>query len=207
VEYRELETPLAIRDVVSKLMPLLQAKYSPFNRNNTVNNGYLYGVSPRAGRFLLDQINADQLGVAIDVVEAGLEKSVENTTERKALVDSRLGQGQFRDALMRIWSRQCAVTGLDLPSVLRASHIKPWRDSDNRERLDPYNGLLLSPSYDAAFDAGLITFQSDGRVIFSQELSPARASILGISPHSRIGDLHQRHLQYLDFHRQNVFLG
>ena len=55
---------------------------------------------------------------------------------------------------MRLWGGRCAVTGLDLPLLLRASHIKPWRDSDNRERLDPYNGLLLSPSYDAAFDWG-----------------------------------------------------
>jgi HNH endonuclease len=65
--------------------------------------------------------------------------------ESKALVESRLGQGRFRQDLLSLWSRQCAVTGLGVAELLRASHIKPWRSSDNVERLDQYNGVLLAP--------------------------------------------------------------
>jgi hypothetical protein len=80
---------------------------------------------------------------------------------------------------MRYWGGQCAVTGLDIPVLPRASHIKPWRDSNNRERLDPYNGLLLSPSYDAAFDAGLIAFADDGAVVLTGQLTLSQIDRLG----------------------------
>ena len=59
--------------------------------------------------------------------------------------------GRFRDDLVASFGGRCCLSGLDVTELLRASHIKPWRDSNNIERLDPYNGLLLSPAYDAAF--------------------------------------------------------
>jgi putative restriction endonuclease len=105
---------------------------------------------------------------------------------------------------MSLWGGRCAVTGLDLPVLLRASHIKPWRDSDNRERLDPYNGLL-SPAYDAAFDTGLMTFDGDGSVIISAELTPSRVERLGMDPVARIDGLHENHKAYLAYHRESVF--
>jgi predicted restriction endonuclease len=105
-----------------------------------------------------------------------------------------------------MWGERCAVTGLDIPALLRASHIKPWKDSDNRVRLDPYNGLLLSPSYDAAFDSGLISFADDGAVIVSAELTLPRIKRLGIDSAARIVGLHDGHRGYLDYHRRDVFV-
>jgi hypothetical protein len=81
-------------------------------------------------------------------------------TER--LIDARLGQGGFREALLEIWNGQCAVTGCKIKAVLRASHIKPWRHSSHHERLDPSNGILLAASLDALFDNYLVTFMEDG---------------------------------------------
>lgn len=107
------------------------------------------------------------------------------STERMALIAARLGQGRFRDQLMRVWDGRCAVTGIDVPSLLRAAHIKPWCLSDDEERLDAHNGLLLVANLDAAFDARLISFDGSGLMLFSAALGPEPRAMLGIprEPH------------------------
>ena len=84
-------------------------------------------------------------------------------TSRKAMIDARLGQGRFRADLIERWNGACAVTRCRLRDILKASHIKPWKISNNRERLDPSNGLLLIANIDALFDSGLVTFDNNGR--------------------------------------------
>lgn len=101
-------------------------------------------------------------------------------TQRKALIDARMGQGKFRAALMREFGKSCAVSGLDVPQALRASHIVSWRKSTDLERLDPKNGLLLSANLDALFDQYLITFDSQGRLIASPVLSDQQREHLGL---------------------------
>jgi putative restriction endonuclease len=71
---------------------------------------------------------------------------------------------------MSIWKGRCAVTGTNVAALLRASHIKPWRVSDNGERLDPENGLLLVANLDAAFDARLVSFRDEGTILSSPNL-------------------------------------
>jgi hypothetical protein len=66
-------------------------------------------------------------------------------TERQSVILSRVGQGKFRDQLIAYW-KKCAVTEAACIPLLKASHIKPWRNASNEERLDPFNGLLLSPN-------------------------------------------------------------
>jgi len=85
-----------------------------------------------------------------------IESHSDDETERWSQVRTRIGQGEFRKKLITYWNG-CAVTDCKLIKILRASHIKPWRFSTNAERLDEYNGLLLLPSIDSLFDAGLIT--------------------------------------------------
>ena len=156
--YRDLPTPLPIADIRDQLIPLLPDRYSPLNRSGTGNEGYLFRLPPRAGRLLLDTAERDQENGSL--IADGLSASA--PTERDALIRSRIGQGRFRYDLLEMWEGRCCITGLDIDALLRASHIKPWRDSNNAERLDPYNGLLLSPGYDAAFDKGLITLRLMG---------------------------------------------
>jgi putative restriction endonuclease len=100
---------------------------------------------------------------------AGEYKTLDKT-EQEQIVVSRLGQGNFRRNVIRLWG-SCSVTGLQSVTLLRASHIKPWKDSNNQERLNPFNGLLLIPDYDFLFDRGYITFKNNGGVIISQKLS------------------------------------
>lgn len=121
-------------------------------------------------------------------------------TERDAVRKSRIGQGRFRNELIQYWEG-CAVTGITVRSVLRASHIKPWRDSDNQERLDRYNGLLLAPNLDALFDAGLISFTDAGRIVLSSKLSNNERSLLGVDDNLALRMVEEPHWKYLHFHR------
>jgi hypothetical protein len=92
------------------------------------------------------------------------------TTERKGLVTSRVGQGYFRNQLIEKFGRKCAVTESEIQSILIASHIVPWSESNDEEKLDVNNGILLSPLYDALFDRSLISFEDDGTILLSHEL-------------------------------------
>lgn len=125
-------------------------------------------------------------------------------TEKQQLVKARIGQGAFRDSLIAHW-RKCCVTGCDYVPVLRASHIKPWRDSSNEERLDKFNGLLLSPNLDALFDKGLISFTNSGEVLISQLLSVSTRQALGCCSDAKVA-LKSEHAKYMAWHRENVFI-
>ena len=125
----------------------------------------------------------------------------EQETERRAVIAARRGQGKFRRDLEAHWN-SCAVTDLQNLALLRASHIQPWRSSSNVERIDPYNGLLLSANLDAAFDRGLVSFADDGRLLTNRSrLSDADGKALGLSPGYRLRWIDPRHLPYLAKHR------
>lgn len=125
-------------------------------------------------------------------------------TARESIIQSRVGQGQFRTGLLRYWGK-CAVTNCQAIEILRASHIKPWRESSNTERLDVYNGLLLIPNLDTAFDGGFITFADDGKIMISDSLGEKDRIKLGINPDMVISGITKKHFKYLKYHRENVF--
>jgi hypothetical protein len=124
-------------------------------------------------------------------------------TERRALIKSRIGQGNFRKDLIRLWG-SCSLTGLRNISLLKASHIKPWRNSTNVERLDPYNGLLLTPNHDLLFDWGLIAFRDDGRIIISKRLSPNDRYAFQTDQDQMLRKTYPENRPYLEYHRDNV---
>lgn len=125
-------------------------------------------------------------------------------TEREALRKSRVGQGQYRDDLISLRHR-CYITGLALPEFLRASHLKPWRDSNNQERLDPHNGLLLVPNYDHLLDKGYISFSDDGRLLISPSLPAKVARCFAIPSTFQGTDIGPRTRAYLTYHREHLF--
>lgn len=132
--------------------------------------------------------------------------SLPRSTEVERLVVQRVGQNLFRSALLDYWQGQCCVTGLDVPELLRASHIKPWAscDSDD-ERLDVFNGLLLAPHVDALFDGGWISFADDGRVLVSDALRGETQARLSVSAQWCAKPLRAEHCCYLAFHRLHQF--
>lgn len=127
-------------------------------------------------------------------------------TEAERLVVQRVGQDLFRQGLLDYWEGRCAITGLAVPDLLRASHIKSWSDCEtDAERLDVFNGLLLAPHLDAAFDQGLITVADDGQVVVSASLDHAARQILGLCEATLPRVPVNRHRPYLAWHRQRVF--
>jgi hypothetical protein len=92
-----------------------------------------------------------------------------DATVKQALIDARRGQGKFRAEVKERWGRACAVTGCRQNEVLRASHIKAWRASTDKERLNPANGLLLSANLDALFDRERFGIPANLRLPLSDE--------------------------------------
>lgn len=130
--------------------------------------------------------------------------TTETETEALALRDSRLGQDRFRASVIDYWGA-CAVTGCAALELLSASHIKPWKDATDAERLDPFNGILLNPNLHAAFDVGLISFRDDGCILLSSLADHSALDALCIHPRLRIDRLSAEHMKYLEYHRSHVF--
>jgi 5-methylcytosine-specific restriction protein A len=127
-----------------------------------------------------------------------------NETERQGLVTSRVGQGAYRKSILYRWKFRCAVTGFQKNEILIASHILPWREATNEERLDVNNGILLSPTYDALFDRHLISFEDSGKIILSEALRKTNYSELGITGRELIKELSDENRPYLMRHRNSL---
>jgi len=134
-------------------------------------------------------------------------------TEVETSMIVRRGQDFFRRAVLASYDCQCCITGNPVPELLNASHIKPWRDFP-KERLNPANGLCLAKTYDAAFDAGLISFDRENRLVISKyiedylpseaierEFMACRGKLL------RLPEKFQPEPEFLDWHREAVFRG
>jgi putative restriction endonuclease len=133
-------------------------------------------------------------------------RSLPRTTEAERLVVQRVGQDVFRAGLLEFWEGRCAITGLAVPELLRASHIKPWAACDtDAERLDVYNGLLLAPNLDAAFDQGFLTVTDDGAVLISTALDASARKQLGLNATPPMRVAIGPHRTYLKWHRSRVF--
>lgn len=136
-----------------------------------------------------------------DIAKAAGQLALVEETTRTALIEARLGQGKYRRNLIEVWGR-CSVTRCAHVVLLRASHIKPWRESSSAERLDKFNGLLLVPNLDAAFDQGSISFTDTGEILISPSLSDESRSCLGIKKELRLVTVYPENQPFLAFHRK-----
>lgn len=139
-----------------------------------------------------------------DSIEAQIRNNANLTeTEKYQLVMARRGQGRFRLAVANIEPR-CRITGLADMQHLRASHIKPWRVATNSERVDGYNGLMLTPHIDHLFDQGYISFTDEGEVLLSGRLDQEAAQVFGIYNGLSAGSFTDKQKVYLAYHRDNI---
>lgn len=116
-------------------------------------------------KLLEDKIGASTTKQVIDLIIKE-EKIGENKISE---VKIRTNQDYFRTIVLSNYSNGCALTGINIPELLIASHIKPW-SKDEKNRLNPSNGICLSATIDKAFDKGLITISKDFKVVFSPHL-------------------------------------
>ena len=131
------------------------------------------------------------------------EVKSEPVTIRRALVESRVGQGPYRARMLCWWGGKCAVTGCEDVDLLIASHALPWSKSTNTQRLDNFNGLPLTPNLDKLFDRGLIGFSNNGSILISKSVNPKILKSLGISRDMKLRKSDKRLMYYLALHRKN----
>ncbi len=143
-----------------------------------------------------------QIDVNADIRQVMSDRKLTDT-EKAIMVKTRMGQGHFRSQLVQMWGG-CAVTGYRNTSMLLASHIKPWRDSNNQERLDKFNGILLLANLDKAFDLGFISFKDDGQVLISDYLEAPE--VIGLREDMSFHVMRE-HKPYLAYHRDELFKG
>lgn len=136
--------------------------------------------------------------------------------DKISLTKQRKGQDYFRRMILANYGGRCALTGIDIPQLLLASHIIPWADkSHKKDRLNPCNGICLSALYDKAFDQGLITISPDDyRVVLSSVLRENETKeyfekhfgiIVGKKLMMPSEYLPNR--EFLAYHRDKVFVG
>ena len=232
VAWKRLHHLVRPKDFIGKLASYLPGKYSPLNPDgNGLQSVYLAEIGSEMAETLLGLIGSEagvvleqlgRAGVTNDVFQKGLEiketleaqevkdilqKPGLDVTEREAIVKSRRGQGLYRQNLLAV-EKECRITHVDNPVYLIASHIKPWRHSDNSERLDGENGLLLAPNMDLLFDRGMISFQDNGDIIVSPVADTLNLPRLGL-PVERlinVGGFSSGQRDYLEFHRSRILL-
>lgn len=228
VQFYSLERPFKPADHMDVLRSLLPDHYSPLRSNGFgLQNIYLTLLAPPFAEALFELAGSAMRDVAMgqllngDVPSppaAGLAQWEEHQlqevmvapglseTVREAVVLARRGQGIFKRRVMEI-ELACRITGVTQPQHLRASHCKPWRDSNNDERLDAENGLLLTPSIDHLFDRGFIGFEDNGNLLVSPVADEDALRRMGVaSTKQNVGSFSSGQKAYLAFHRENVFL-
>lgn len=186
---------------IARSLPELQSSGLTFQATDEASLGRLLR---RAAELAMSLPNQAAEHYAAEI--AKLDANPPSTTEVLALVKQRRGQDLFRAALMDYWGGACAVTGIALPELLRASHAKPWAKCDtDQERLNVFNGFLLSAHLDALFDQGLMTFDDQGNAMFSARLDAETRSKLSLGSEHKLRWLTAQHTPFLSWHRQHVF--
>jgi hypothetical protein len=220
-DFAELDNQIRPKDHIDKIRDLLPSKYSPLQRNgNGIQSVYLANVPTEMATILIQLIGSEaskRIDYLVDV-ENILERPsddldsqiVERTdigaVEQIRLLRSRRGQGVFKRNVM-LHEKGCRVTNVTDIRHLRASHIKPWSVSDDREKLSGSNGLLLSPHIDHLFDEGWISFGDKEDILVSKKITPGLTAAWAIDVDHKIGKFTDSQSEFLEFHRSNIFKG
>lgn len=236
VFWTPLLPPVRPSALLRQIGPLLPKKYSPISP--TTGHGYqgvylaaisedVFNTMVTHGRFsesALSSGGANSLNhqVVVEFLEDAVERKIEKDTSldettRRSVINARRGQGAFRKNV-EANERACRLTGITNPTLLRASHIKPWRLCESaEERLDGQNGFMLTPDADLLFDRGFISFEDSGDILVSTRIDDRDLTRLGLEQLTltRLGEamapwrtetFEGRRCTYLDFHRRQVFI-
>ena len=231
VKYQPLMNVIRPRDHMAIIGPLLPNQYAPLQQNgNGLQGVYLTELNTALAEAIVTLIGQEakvlaQGNKSDDIRgyitsdtnsflewEEHLRRQIEvdetiSATEKQTLIFSRIGQGKFKDNVKRIES-VCRITKVDKIEHLRASHLKPWRDSDNEERLNGENGLLLTPTIDHLFDRGFISFENNGDLLISPVSHKQSLEKMGVPVGEKVnvGGFTEGQKTFLDFHREDIFL-
>ncbi|MFC5525141.1 HNH endonuclease [Rhodanobacter ginsengisoli] len=217
VDFKQAHRPLQPKAHIASIGPMLPNRYSPLQKNGNGNQGcYLAGISDALGHVLMALLDMQQVR-ELDQPSPYMIDQVPNAhvlddihriesdplipeTQRLQLAKARVGQGFFRKQVILL-DNACRVTGVTDTRLLIASHIKPWREANNAERLSGHNGLLLSPHVDALFDEQFITFEDDGKMHVHPSLSRDVLERWSIDPSKCVERFRPEQTTFLAHHR------
>lgn len=232
VRFFPLQHPIRPKDHIELLRPVLPRYLSPLRPTGDGNQMYLAHVPGEMTNVLGALIGSEfkllldaATDVPLDVESRGVAEYPEkedweqhlveevsnsptlDSTEREAIIQARIGQGQFRKNVAQI-ETHCRITRVNEPTHLRASHTKPWRTSTNDERLNGENGLLLTPTIDHLFDRGFIAFEDNGDLLISPVAYTPSLQKMGVpcGRKTNVGSFTSGQKQFLAYHRENIFL-
>jgi len=232
VKYTKLQNAVRTIEKVEQIRHLLPIKYSPINPiSGHGNQSYLFKIGKPLALALAKMIDHHTVQLVnreivssesnVDSIidkyihewEERVESQLENDaslkpTEKDTLIMARIGQGKFRRELLSR-EKMCRVTGVSNSEHLIASHIKPWRSSDNSEKIDPENGFMLTPTIDHLFDKGFLGFENNGQLILSDRSDRMIMNKLGVIDRAEkvyIPTISADKKQYLEWHRENILL-
>jgi len=217
VEFELLDDPFRPRDFKSQIIPFLPNKYSPINSVTAdgLQGVYLAEISEELANHLVVLSHRDITDLKLNLEDQRDDedeeliqmeirsKQLEGDLEKIQLVKARRGQGLFK-ANVRLYETECRVTHVRTIKHLRASHIKPWKDSNDQEKLDGANGLLLAPHVDHLFDRGFITFSGEGSLIVSAKLDLDVLDKWAISLPQNVGEFKPEQCEFLEYHQDVV---
>lgn len=190
--------PLKLRRELERADDRQQLTREQFGVETEEQLGRLLRLAARLARSLPDAPEARYARI----VSRELAAHDITRTEIERMVKQRVGQEIFRESLMDYWEGSCAVTGISVPELLRASHIKGWAECDSdSERLNVFNGFLLTAHLDALFDRHLMTFAANGIALFSDQVTGTVKTRLNLGGEVRLRWLSPDHEQFLALHR------
>ena len=236
VFWTRLSPPVRPAALLGLIAPLLPERYSPISPST--GHGYqgvylaaipedVFTAVVTHGRFNESALvsggaNSLNYQVVLEFLEDAVGRKIKEDasmeeTIRTSLIQARRGQGTFRKNV-EANEKSCRLTGITNPTLLRASHIKPWRLCDTAgERLDGQNGFMLTPDADLLFDRGFISFEDSGEVLVSPRADDRDLIRLGLEHLTWQGlgeamapwstaSFEGRRCGYLEFHRREVFI-
>lgn len=192
------ESGFSIDSMLSDNATILDFLKASENKRSKYKSKAAYSDFGSALKKYREFLNMDFVSLLSDLED--VDQNQLSETEKRELRKARIGQGKYRRNLVALWGK-CSVTQFSIREFLVASHILPWRNSSNYQRLDKYNGLLLLPTYDKLFDKGYISFDNSGNIITSSRLTEREYLQLGIKKTDKIFKIYKENIQYLEEHR------
>lgn len=201
----EFDNPINVDSIFNKIKDNLPEKYSPFNVHGGGNQGYFYEIGAKVFNIILNT-DFDEGENISDNLEQSTSSPTGSSTLSSVALNRRSSSWQnfFKKKLFKLWSAECVITKVKNKNLLIGAHIKPWSKSNDTEKIDEYNGLLLAPGPDKIFELGLISFEDNGKIIISSQLSNEDLTKLNINK-NLILNFKDEHKKYIKYHREIKF--
>ncbi len=202
MDERDLKTH-SYYNIFSEQAILLEPQDRHFRVEGMGQSNFWYG-NPDLDDQVVDYIhsNGQKYLARIEEIEKNTKTLIGE--EKNAIVKVRVNQDIFRSRLISKYHGKCCLCGVDNESLLNASHIKPWSESDEREKLDSGNGLLLCPNHDKLFDRGYISFDDEGNILISDRLTETNKIFMNVDKRMSVL-VTEDNKEYFRYHRKYCF--